>query len=525
MCELKQATIGQMFAETAKRYSLRAAMEFGGKQWSYAQLDGSTDDIAAGLIALGFRKGDVLGFWCEAEPNTVLLFYAALKIGAVPAMFHPGFREKELRDLAQRCHIRGFAFGGSRGESPVPAVQSLGLPADAVWYIGETAQSQLPDLHSLIRLGKTVPRSVLADAKARVCPADAATLLFTSGTTGDSKIVPDTHFSWVNMGIQQARDLDATCCDRFCVALPVCHCFSISVNLMAALAVGGCLYFPRSRHTEDLLTAISAGKCTIFSSVPALFHALVSRKDLEKFDLSSLRTGFIGGSICTEALFLRISRRLGITLLSSLGQTEATAAITTTTAKDPLTLRARTVGHMIPHVEGKILDLQSGEPLPPGQRGELCIRGYSCMQGYYGDPEATAAAIDPAGFLHTGDVGYFDDAGNLHLTGRRKELIIRGGENISPAEIANVVMQDERVLECQCVGVPDAHYGEEVCLCVRLKPGAELAPEEILARLRESLASYKLPKYIVLLDQFPRTPGGKIRTGALAEQMRQQLGL
>ena len=352
-----------------------------------------------------------------------------------------------------------------------------------------------------------------------------ATNWHTSGTTSAPKAVMTSHYSRVNSGVQQAHDLGADENDRFCVAMPTFHCFCLSVNVMAACAVGACLYLPESRRTAALLTAISQGRCTVFSSVPTLFHAMFSREDFDSWDLSSLRTGFIGGNLYQPELFRQIDRRFGFTLLSSLGQTEATAGLTTAYLTDSLDVRASTLGHFMDHVEGKIANLETGAAQPTGEPGEICVRGYLVMQGYYGMPEETVKVIDRDGWLHTGDLGYLDGDGNLHMTGRLKELIIRGGENISPAEIENVAAQWPGVSFCKAVGVPDPHYGEEVCLCVIPRSSAD-RNETVLRRwLSEQLAAFRVPRYILFLEEFPRTSTGKIRPSELQSLAIRTLGL
>ena len=334
-----------------------------------------------------------------------------------------------------------------------------------------------------------------------------------------------TQYSRVNSGIQQAHDLGAGPEDRFCVSVPIFHCFCLSANVMAACSVGACLYLPESRRTGAVLEAVSRGTCTVLSSVPTLFHAILCRPDFEQWDLSSLRTGFIGGSFYPVELFRQINNGFGFTLLSSLGQTEATAGLTAAYLDDPLEIRAQTVGHFMDHVEGKIVNIESGKEQPIGKNGEICVRGYLVMAGYYGQPEETAEAIDADGWLHTGDMGYLDEDGNVHLTGRLKELIIRGSENISPAEIENILGNCGEVRECKAMGVPDRHYGEEACLCVVLQAGSGLGESELRAILTQRLSDYKVPKYIVFLDELPKTVTGKVRPADLARLAQARLKL
>ncbi len=324
-----------------------------------------------------------------------------------------------------------------------------------------------------------------------------------------------SQYARANCGRMQAKDLGATKDDVFLAALPTFHCFSLSVNVMASCSVGACLVLPVSRKTMVLLAAIQDCKVTMLSCVPTLFFAMMNRADFKSWDVSSIKAGFIGGSPCTPAQFAAVENAFGMTVLSSLGQTEATAGLTTSNLTDPLQLRAETLGHMMDFLEGKITDIRTGKDLPAGKVGEICVRGYVVMQGYYKMPEETAKAIDKDGWLHTGDMGWFGEDGYLRLTGRIKDLIIRGGENISPAEIESAALEDPQIADCRAIGVPDDHYGEEICLCVILKRDSARNALEIKEELEKKLASFKVPKYIVFMHSFPKNPTGKILTKEL----------
>ena len=509
---LENITVSQLLHRTAAQHPDRPALEHGGEVLSYRELDRMTDRYAQFLLEQGVRKGDHAAILCEAEPATIIAAYAITRIGGVVVMLNTSLLREELTVRLNSADVRWLLIGDGYKELHYPTLcagiekQIPGL--QAVWYIGTKGDAAYP---ALIPAGEAEDFAAVRAAEALVDPADTAYILFTSGTGSAPKAVMSSHYSRANSGIQQAGDLDATCHDRFCVAMPVFHCFSISVNVMAACAVGACLYLPESRRTEALLDAVSHGRCTVFSCVPALYRAILKKADLSCRDLSSLRTGFIGGSTYPEELFEETERRLGFTLLSSLGQTEATAGITTSYLHDPMEVRKSTVGHFMNHVEGRIADPATGETLPEGMTGEICVRGYVVMQGYYGQPEETAKAIDRDGWLHTGDVGWLDGNGNIHLEGRLKELIIRGGENISPREIESVFFDDPRVAQCKVVGVPDEHYGEEICLCVTAKKDSVCTEAGLREKLSRKLAAYKMPRYILFYDQLPATATGKIR--------------
>lgn len=524
MLPLESLTVGGLLRRTAQRFPERPALEYAHQRWDYRELDGAVDLCARRLLAAGIRKGDRVGLWCEAEPNAIITLYALARMGAVCTMLNTSLKGTELRDLLNATEITSLLIGDGYKDVSYPQVcRELERCAllERIFYIGQAGCGDFPALEGV----EPAPEDELAQAEEAVSPEDTSFILYTSGATSLPKAVMGSHYSRANSGVMQAADLGAGPEDRFCVAMPIFHCFCLSVNVMASCAVGACLCLPKSRRTHDLLETVSEKKCTVMSSVPALFHAMLSREDFERWDLSSLRTGFIGGSLYPPELFREIDRRMDFTLLSSLGQTEATAGITTASLDDPLDIRAETIGHFMDHLEGKIAHPATGEALPAGEPGEICVRGYAVMQGYYGLPETTAQVIDRDGWLHTGDVGYLDESGNIHMTGRIKELIIRGGENISPAEIENTASAWPGVDHCKAVGVADEHYGEEVCLCVLLKEGADWREEPFRAWLGERLAAFKVPRYIMVLDDFPRTATGKVRPAELKKLAEKRLGL
>lgn len=523
---LENLTVSQLLRRAALRFPARPALEYQGRVWTYRELDETVDRTARRLLAWGVRRGARVGLWCETEPNTIFLLYALPRIGAVAACLNTSLQRSELAELLRRTQVsRLIVTDGYRGMSFPELCQGLSNEVstlESVLYAGLSGESG--GWASLDTLEEASDEA-LGEAEGETTPRDIGYILYTSGTTSVPKAVMSTQYSRVNSGIQQAHDLGATERDRFCVSVPIFHCFCLSANVMAACSVGACLYLPEGRRTGMILTAVSEGRCTVLSSVPTLFHAILCRPDFGEWDLSSLRTGFIGGSFYPTELFRQINDGFGFTLLSSLGQTEATAGLTAAYLDDSLEVRAATVGHFMDHVEGKIVHIDTGEELPAGETGEICVRGYLMMAGYFGQPEETAKAIDADGWLHTGDLGWLDERKNIHLTGRLKELIIRGGENISPAEIETVLGNCPEIAECKAIGVPDHHYGEEVCLCIVPREGATIDTVEIRALLVQKLAEYKVPKYIVPLDELPKTVTGKVRPTELARLIQNRLKL
>lgn len=524
MLPLVDMTVGQLLHQTARRYGTRTALWYQGESWTYAQMEERVEAIAQRLLALGVKKGAHVGIWGEASAETIFTYYAIQLIGGVAVMINTSLEREELLEALKLARVEFLCVGAFYKEK-----RELGLLCGmlqtqmslrAIWTDQENS-----DLASLAWMAEPVDRQTLRAAEEQVSPADTAVILFTSGSTSRPKAVMSSHYSRVNSGIQQAGDLRAGPEDRFCLVMPIFHCFCISVNLMAAMASGGCLCIPRDRHTASILDAIETCGCTVLSAVPTMYHAMISSPSFRAERVATLRTGIIGGAYYPPELFETIEHTLGFTLLSSLGQTECTAGLTVCGMDDPLEVRSRTVGHFMDHVEGKIADRKTGKALPPGQRGEICVKGYLVMQGYYGQPQQTASVLDEEGWLHTGDLGVLDEAGNITLAGRIRELIIRGGENISPSEIEVALSRIPAVDCCKVVGVPDPHYGEEICACIQCKPGRKLDVEQVRETLSRHLAYYKIPKYVLFWKRLPLTSSGKISLRQLREELKGRLPL
>jgi fatty-acyl-CoA synthase len=366
-------------------------------------------------------------------------------------------------------------------------------------------------------------KSEQREAEQAVRPEDVSAILFTSGTTDRSKGAMLTHFGMVNNSNAMSMGLRAAENDRYLMALPLFHCFSLSGNLLSTLHSGAAVVFPPDIHSIDLLRSIAAEKCTLLNAVPTMLLTMINNPEREKMDISSLRAGILGGAPTTAEQYARMRKELRMRIISSLGQTEATAGITMADYDADDEVNAHTVGLMLPFEEAKIISLNNGETLPAGESGELCIRGYNIMKGYY-RKESEQSAVDGEGWLHTGDMGFFDERGNLHLAGRRKEIIIRGGENISPAEVEGYLLEDSRLAEAKCIGVPDKFLGEEICACVVLNTGKQITEQEIRDNLAVKLSKFKVPQYILFFDNFSKTGSGKIALPQLRAEALKQLG-
>lgn len=528
MVPLQNITVGQLLRQTTARYGEQPAVQYRNATWTYRQMQVEVDECAAAFVAWGVQKGDHVALWAETEPEVLFAFYALQKIGAVAVMLNTSLRQQEVTEQLLLADVRYLCVGKNYKEpgnmlQRCPALRSM-MGENRVLTVGRSSASGVPSLGELRKGAEAVWWRDAQTMEAQVTPQDTAVILFTSGSTSRPKAVLSSHYARVNNGIQQAADMHCTCEDRFCVAIPMFHCFCISINLVACLACGGCLCIPRDRHTASILETIESCRCTMLSAVPAMYYALLSKDTFRKERVASLRAGVIGGAHYPPERFVQIERELGFTLLSSLGQTESTAGLTVCQMEDPLELRSRTVGRFMSHVEGRIVDLKTGRPLPPGQPGEICVRGYLTMQGYYKQPELTRQVLQEDGWLHTGDMGVMDEAGYVTLTGRVKELIIRGGENISPAEIETILLGVPQVRDCKVVGVPDRHYGEEICACICVQPGAGLTEHRVRQYLSERLAHYKVPRYVLFWPELPRTSTGKISGGECTRRAAEELG-
>ena len=525
MRELENLTVGSMLEHVCKQYPDRTAVVCRDIKYTYTKLNEVSARFASALIARGIEHGDHVGIFGEISFETISLFLAIQRIGAVAVMINTSLESDDLETAMQISDVKTLCIGDSyvKGHSLSSICSTLSpLPCLREIYVYDNE----PDNHfPYLIIEKTPDMEAVKARENAVKPEDTAVILFTSGSTGVPKAVMTSHFSRVNSGIQQGEDFETTCEDVFCISIPMFHCFCISANIMAALTHGACICIPKDRHTASILTAIQTYRCTILHSVPSMFRAVLARPDFKTWDLSSLRTGIIGGSGYPPEDFGRIEKSFGMTLLSSLGQTEATAGLTIGRACDSAEKRLYTVGHFMDHIEGKIADIKTGEALPDGEVGEICIKGYLVMQGFYKQPEVTAAAIDKDGFLHTGDLGMIDEDGYVVMKGRIKELIIRGGENISPGEIETELACFPEVSVSKVIGIPDRHYGEEVCACIVLTKGAELTEERIRESLKGKLAAYKIPKYILFFDRFPLNATGKIRVKDVTAEAKTRLGI
>jgi fatty-acyl-CoA synthase len=523
-------TIGANLDRTAQRWPDRDAMVDlpSGRRWTYREFVSDVDALAAGLHAQGIRKGDRIGIWAPNCPEWTLVQYASAKIGAILVTINPAYRTHELAFVLRHAGVGTLVAAPSFKTS------------DYAGMIAEV-EGECPELESVVLLGHPEWEQLLSgdpgsDANAPDLDAIGATLSaddpinieFTSGTTGFPKGATLTHHNILNNGYFVGELCNYTEQDRICIPVPFYHCFGMVMGNLAATSHGACMVIPAPGFDpKATLAAVAAERCTSLYGVPTMFIAELNDPDFARFDVSSLRTGIMAGSPCPVEVMKQTIDLLGMREVAiCYGMTETSPVSTQTRVDDSIERRVSTVGQVHPHLEVKIIDPETGLTLPRGVPGELCTRGYSVMLGYWNEPEKTAEVIDASRWMHTGDIAVMDDDGYVNITGRIKDMVIRGGENIYPREIEEFLYGHPDILDAQVIGVPDERFGEELMVWVRMRPGV---PELTAAALREfctgRLAHYKIPRYVRLVEEFPMTVTGKVRKLQMREESIELLDL
>ncbi len=533
-------TISQWFDHIADEYPDQPAVVVSHQniRWNYRQYQQAVDDVAAGLLALGIEKGDRVGIWSPNNIEWCLVQFATAKVGAIMVCINPAYRPHELEfalnNVSVKMLVMAEAFKSSNYiemlESLVPdiaegavtdPINSERLPhLQQVCCIGEAARGKMRPFSDIAELATDETRQQVAEVAAQLDAHDAINIQFTSGTTGSPKGATLSHYNILNNGLLVADAMHLTYQDKLCIPVPLYHCFGMVLGNLVCLAKGSCAVFPNDAF-DPLVTlqVVEQERCTALHGVPTMFIAELEHPQFEKFDLSSLRTGVMAGATCPEELMLKVQQLMHMEdVVIGYGQTECSPINHMTEIGSSLDKRTKTVGRAIPHTEIKIINEQ-GEVIDIGEKGEICARGYSVMQGYWEDEAKTKDTIDDEGWLHSGDLGVMDDEGYVAIVGRIKDMIIRGGENIYPREIEEVLYHHDSVQDAAVFGVPDRKFGEQVCLWLQLKEGATMTEEEVLEYLKERVAYFKLPKYIRFVETYPMTVTGKLQKFKMREQM------
>jgi fatty-acyl-CoA synthase len=519
-------TIGENFNRMATTHAHREALadRSTGRRWTYAELHLDVLALAHGLLRLGIGKGDRMGIWAPNCPEWTLLQYATAEIGAILVPINPAYRTDELGYVVNQAGIRLLVAAPSFRTSDYAAMI-------------EDVRPDCPDLRRVVLLGSADwhalpdragdPRA-LAARQALLSPDDPINIQYTSGTTGHPKGATLSHHNILNNAHMIGEILGYTELDRICVPVPLFHTFGMVIGNLGATTHGACLVYPAPAFDPTAtLAAVAEERCTSLYGVPAMFIAILGAPGFDAYDLSSLRTGILAGSPCPVEIMKQVVDRMGMTEVTiAYGMTETSPVSAQTQADDTLDRRVSTVGRVHPHVEIKIVDPETGVIVPRGVPGELCTRGYSVMLGYWQEPGKTAEAIDAARWMHTGDLATMDADGYINITGRLKDMVIRGGENVSPREIEEYLHTHPDVRDVHVIGVPDARLGEEIMAWIRLRPGARpMTAADVRAYAEGKLAHYKIPRYVRIVEDFPMTASGKVRKVEMRKAAINMLGL
>jgi fatty-acyl-CoA synthase len=509
----------------------------------FAALDREVERVARGLVAAGLEPGERIGIWSPNRLEWVLTMFAAARAGLVLVNINPAYRTHELAFALRHVGCRALVFAPSFKTSNYVAMLGELIPGLAAATPGDLRADAFPELRLLVSLGDApVPGCrpfaslgeagdredgrALAERRRAQDPDEPCNIQFTSGTTGTPKGATLTHFNIVNNGYFVGAGMRLVAGDRLCIPVPLYHCFGMVMGVLGAMTHGAASVFPGEAFDPlSTLEAVSAERCTALYGVPTMFIAELEHPRFREFDLSSLRTGIMAGSPCPIAVMRRVIDEMHMPEVTiAYGMTETSPVSFQSACDDPIERRVSTVGRIHPHVQVKIVD-PFGATVPRGTPGELLTRGYSVMKGYWSDPERTREAIDGGGWMHTGDLATIDEQGYCNIVGRVKDLIIRGGENVSPREVEEFLYGHPAVQDVAVVGVPDHRFGEELCACIRLREGMAATEDEIREFCRGRIAHYKVPRYVRFVDAFPMTVTGKVQKYLIRERMRQDLGL
>ena len=519
-------TIGENLDRTVRRFPDRLALADvqAGSRWSYAELAADVDALALGLLAAGIGRGDRVGIWAPNRAEWVLIQYATAKIGAILVNINPAYRTSELEFVLNQSGTRLLVAAQRLKTSDYAAMIAEVRPRCA--DLEQVILLGTGEWDALLETGRRADRGPL-DA-IELSADDPINIQYTSGTTGFPKGATLSHHNILNNGYFVGELCHYTHEDKICIPVPFYHCFGMVMGNLAATSHGAAMVIPApSFDPVATLEAVQAERCTSLYGVPTMFIAELAVPDFDRFDLASLRTGIMAGSPCPVEVMKQVIDRMGMAEVSiCYGMTETSPVSTQTRADDSLERRVATVGRAGPHIEIKVIDPATALTVPRGTPGELCTRGYSVMLGYWRQPDKTSEAIDAGRWMHTGDLAVMDDEGYLSITGRIKDMVIRGGENVYPREVEEFLYTHPDILDAQVIGVPDAKYGEELMAWIRMRPGADpLTAETLREFCAGRLAHYKIPRYVHIVEEFPMTVTGKVRKVEMRERSVEILGL
>lgn len=540
-----EITMGDLLDQMAERYPDNDAVIYTDRAFrkTYLEFRDMCNQVAKGMIAMGIKKGDHVSIWATNYPEWILAQFATAKIGAVlvtvntnykifeaeyllrqsdttTLMLIEGFKDSKYIDIMyQLCPELRDCEPGELNSSALPYLKN-------VIYIGENNYPGMYNWNDLFEMADQVSDEELYKIQSSLDIHDVINMQYTSGTTGFPKGVMLTHYNVVNNGKAIGDCMNLTYKDKLCIPVPFFHCFGCVLGIMACVTHGSTIVSMEYYQPLKVLQTLQDEECTGVHGVPTMFIAMLEHPDFSKFKFPKLRTGIMAGSPCPIKVMKQVVEEMGAKEITiAYGQTEASPVCTQTTVDDSIELRVTTVGKTLPNMECKIVDPETKEGVPIGIPGEFVVRGYNVMKGYYKMPEATAQVIDDEGWLHTGDLATMDENGYFKITGRIKDMIIRGGENIYPKEIEELLYTHPLVKDVQVIGVPSRQYGEEITACIILKKGASCTEDEIKEYVRSRMARHKTPKYVKFLSCFPMTASGKIQKYKLREMAVEHFGL
>jgi fatty-acyl-CoA synthase len=519
----RDITVGALLTALARDFPDHEALVYVDRnlRYTFGQLETVARQYAKGLLRLGVQKDERVAVWATNVPEWIILQFALAKIGAILVTVNTSLRAPELEYLltqSESCAL--VLMRGFKDLDYVATVQPIQRSPHLrhLLFIGDEAPAEMITLSEVYRLGDSVPNQELEMRVAQVELDDVINMQYTSGTTGFPKGVMLTSRNIVNNGYWLGEGLGFTPADRLCLPVPLFHCFGCVIGVLGAYTHAACLIPLEYFDPHKVLEYVHQERATAIYGVPTMFLNVLEQSDFDQFDLTSLRTGIMAGAVCPEPLMRRVMTDLHLPEMTiAYGLTESSPGITLTPRHDTIEHRTQTVGKVLPEIEVKIIDPVTGETLPPNTPGELCSRGYNTMRGYYNNPEETRRAIDADGWLHSGDQATMDEEGYVCITGRIKELIIRGGENVAPKEVEDVLRQHPAISDVYVFGIPDQKYGEEVAAAIRLKPGVTATIEQITEFCQGRLARFKIPRAIQFVETFPLTASGKVQRFKLRE--------
>ncbi len=534
--QLTEKTVGDWLEYWAEKTPDKEYIVYSDRnlRFTWKSFNERVNNMANGLLSIGVTKGSKVGIWAENVPDWLTILYATAKIGAISITINTNYRTEELAFILKNSDMHTLCLtAGTPVNDYVEMVYGL-FPELRTTERGTLENEEFPELknfifmgqekhrgmyntNELLMVGRTSSKENFIRHKKNVNCYDTVNIQYTSGTTGFPKGVMLSHHNIVNNGYLSGVHMDFSPDDKLCICVPLFHCFGVVLGVMCCLTHGSTQVMVEKFDPLVTLASIDKEKCTVLYGVPTMFIAELNHPMFKMFDMSSLRTGIMAGALCPIELMREVSDKMFMKVTSVYGMTEVSPGMTQSRIDDPEEVRYTTVGSDYEFTEVKVLDPQTGEECPVGVQGEMCCKGYNVMQGYYKNPEATAQVIDENGFMHSGDLGVKDENGNYRITGRIKDMIIRGGENISPKEVEDFLHKMPEIENVQVVGVASKRYGEDVGAFIVLKKGQSLTREDVRYFCKGKIAKYKIPRYVFFIDEFPMTGSGKIQKFKLRE--------